>query len=83
MTVTLTPDQIKWLEAQVADGRFDSIEEAVRLAVAGLMAVDADDLAWAKPLVDEARASIERGEGIPSEEVRAQLDTYLKSIGAR
>jgi antitoxin ParD1/3/4 len=83
MTVTLTPDQIKWLEAQVAGGRFDSIEEAVRLAVAGLMAVDADDLAWAKPLVEEARASIERGEGIPAEDVKAQLDIYLKSIGAR
>ena len=60
MTVTLTPDQIKWLESQVAGGRFDSSEDAAHLAVAGLVAVDADDLAWAKPLVDEARASIAR-----------------------
>jgi antitoxin ParD1/3/4 len=83
MTVTLTPDQIKWLESQVAGGRFDSVEDAVRLAVAGLMTLDADDLSWAKPLVDEARASIARGEGIPAEDVKAQLDGYLKSIGAR
>ena len=83
MTVTLTPDQIKWLESQVAGGRFDSVEDAVRLAVAGLMTLDADDLSWAKPLVDEARASIARGEGIAAEDVKAQLDGYLKSIGAR
>ena len=83
MTVTLTPDQIKWLESPVAGGRFDSVEDAVRLAVAGLMTLDADDLSWAKPLVDEARASIARGEGIPAEDVKAQLDGYLKSIGAR
>jgi Arc/MetJ-type ribon-helix-helix transcriptional regulator len=83
MTVTLTPDQIKWLESQVAGGRFDSIEDAVRLAVAGLMTLDADDLAWARRLVDEARASIARGEGMPAEDVKAQLDSYLKSIGAR
>ena len=36
-----------------------------------------------QPLVDEARVSIARGEGIPAEDVRAQIDTYLKSIGAR
>jgi Arc/MetJ-type ribon-helix-helix transcriptional regulator len=83
MTITLMPDQLKWLESQVAGGRFDSVQDAVRLAVAGLMTLDADDLARPKPLVDEARASIARGEGIPAEAVRAQLDTYLKSIGTR
>jgi antitoxin ParD1/3/4 len=83
MTITLTPEQVKWLETQVADGEFESVEDAVRLAVADLMAVDTDDLAWARPLLDEARASLARGEGFPAESVKAEIDAYLKSIGAR
>lgn len=83
MTITLTPEQLRWLEQQVASGQFESIEDAVQLAVTGLMTIDTDDLAWAKPLVDEARASIARGEGIPAESVKAELDAYLRSIGAR
>ena len=80
MTITLTPEQLRWLEQQVATGRFDSVDEGVQAAVAGLMAIDADDLAWARPLVDEARASIEAGEGKSAETTRAEIDAYLKSI---
>ena len=83
MTITLTPKQVEWLERQVAGGEFESVEDAVRFAVADLMALDTDDLAWAKPLLDEARASLARGEGIPAESVKAEIDTYLKSTGAR
>jgi antitoxin ParD1/3/4 len=83
MTITLTPEQLRWLEQQVAGGRFESVEDAVQLAVAGLMTIDTDDLAWAKPLVDEARASMARGEGTPAVSVKAELDAYLRSIGAR
>jgi len=83
MTITLTSEQLRWLEQQVANGRFDSVEDAVRLAVTDLMAIDTDDLAWARPLVDEARASIARGEGLPADSVRNEIDAYLKSIGAR
>jgi antitoxin ParD1/3/4 len=83
MTVTLTPEQLKWIQQQVAGGNFESVEDAVRLAVADLMAAGADDLAWARPLVDEAHASIARGEGLSADAVKAELDTYLRSIGAR
>ncbi|HEX6002090.1 MAG TPA: hypothetical protein VFZ16_22260 [Hyphomicrobiaceae bacterium] len=83
MTITLAPEQLKWLEQQVAGGQFASVEEAVRLAVAELMADDSDDLAWAKPLVDEARASLARGEGVSADSVRAEIDKYLRSIGGR
>ena len=83
MTITLTPEQLKWIEQQVAGGKFESVEDAVRLAVAELMSIDTDDLAWAKPLVDGARASIARGEGLPADVVKAELDAYLRSIGAR
>jgi antitoxin ParD1/3/4 len=83
MTITLTPEQLRWIEQQVAGGKFESVEDAVRLAVADLMAAEAGDLAWARPLVDEARASLARGEGIPAESVKAEVDAYLKAIGAR
>jgi antitoxin ParD1/3/4 len=75
----VTPEQLKWIEQQVARGKFASVEDAVRLAVADLMVVDADDLEWAEPLVDEARASIARGEGAAAKAVKAELDAYLKS----
>jgi antitoxin ParD1/3/4 len=68
MTVQLSPEQQRWLEAQVAAGNFSSLEEAVAVAIADLMAAAEDDLDWAKPLVDEAIASVERGEGIPADE---------------
>jgi antitoxin ParD1/3/4 len=83
MTITLPPNQQKWLEEQVAAGRFASVEEGVEAAILGLMLASDDDLAWAKPLVEQARASIMGGEGLPAESDKAELDPYLKSIGAR
>ena len=61
-TIKLTPPQEAWLEAQVAAGRLPSIDDAVRSAVADLMTISNDDLAWAKPYVDEARASVGHGD---------------------
>lgn len=83
MTITLTPEQLRWLEQQVAGGHFESVEAAVQLAIAGMMTIDTDNLTWAKSLVDEARASLARGEGLPVDSVKAELDAYLRSIGAR
>jgi antitoxin ParD1/3/4 len=81
ITVTLTPDQQKWLDDEVAAGRFDSPEEIVRFAIAELMLpVDTDDLSWAKPYVDEAIAQIERGEGIPYEEIKQELAERIKAL---
>ena len=55
---------MRWLEQAVAEGRFSSVEEAVRVAVADLkMSVEADELEWARPYIEEDRAEIERGEG--------------------
>jgi antitoxin ParD1/3/4 len=65
MNIPLRPDQEVWLKGQVAVGRFASLEEAVASAVAGLRALDAIDDAWAKPLIDEALAALDRGEGTP------------------
>ena len=38
------------------------------------MQPDLDDLDWAKPLIEEARASAERGETMTLEEYRAMMD---------
>jgi Arc/MetJ-type ribon-helix-helix transcriptional regulator len=84
MTITLTLEQQKRLEAAVAAGQFASVEEAVRLAVDRLVMTDADieDLDWVKPYLDEARQSLARGEGIPAKDVFAETDAWLKKRGA-
>jgi antitoxin ParD1/3/4 len=73
MTIQLSPEQQQWLEDQVAAGHFTSLNEAVAVAIADLMATVDDDLDWAKPLVDEAIAEVDRGEAIPSEEAWARI----------
>lgn len=76
MNVTLPPEQQKWLEAEVAAGRFGSVDEALAVAVADLIAIGNDDLAWTRPYVDRARASVANGEGVSGED-------YLKRLKAR
>jgi antitoxin ParD1/3/4 len=73
MNITLPPEQRKWLEAQVAAGRFASVDEAVIVAVADLMAIENDDLVWARPYVDQAFESVARGDVISGEEFFARL----------
>ena len=74
MNITLPREQQEWLEAQVKAGAYDSVDEALTSIVAEHMFLDIDDLSWAKPLVDEARASVERGEGMTLDEYRARMD---------
>ena len=73
MTISLTPEQQVWIEKQVRRGEFASIDDAARQLIDERIAeraIEEDDLAWAKPLVDEARASVTRGEVISREEHR-------------
>lgn len=80
MNITLPPEQAKWLEAEVAAGRFNSIDDAVAAAVAELMSIQNDDLAWAKLYVEQARASIARGDVISGEEFFRRLEGKLSSL---
>ena len=80
MNINLTPDQQQWLEAQVAAGRFSSVEQAVRVAVADLKSIKTDDLAWAKPYVDRARESAVRGDVISGEAFLQRLDASLRAL---
>jgi antitoxin ParD1/3/4 len=81
MNIALPPAQREWLEAQVAQGQFASVEDAVRQMIAERMALEADDLAWAKPLVDEARKAVARGEVMTLEEHRSRMAKRLKALG--
>ena len=63
MTVQIPARHERWLREQVAAGRFSSLEEALDAAVARLRADDDIDDAWARPLVEDALAALDRGEG--------------------
>jgi antitoxin ParD1/3/4 len=85
MTITLKPEQETWLKAHVATGEFASIEEAARHLIDDRIAEIADlelydDMEWAKPLVDEARAAMARGETITLEEHRARNAERLAAL---
>lgn len=80
MNITLPPEQHKWLEAQVAAGRFGSIDEALAVAVADLIAIQNDDLVWAKPYVDRARESVARGDVLSGEDYFSRLKAKLGTL---
>jgi antitoxin ParD1/3/4 len=83
MTITLTPEQLVRLNAYVARGEFPSLEEAARqLLDEGIAERDAveDDLAWAKPYVDEALAEAANGNVITREEHEARTAARLAAM---
>jgi antitoxin ParD1/3/4 len=80
MNIKLPAEQQEWIEAQVAAGHFESVDQALAVAVAELMAIHSDDLAWAKPYVDQARASVARGDVMSGEEYFQRLDERLRSL---
>jgi antitoxin ParD1/3/4 len=84
MSITLTPEQEAWIKAHVATGDFASIEEAARQLIddriAELAETGDDDLIWAKPYVDEARADMERGDVITLDEHRARNGARLAAL---
>jgi predicted transcriptional regulator len=77
MNIRLKPDTEEWLKTQVAEGRFESIEQAVEiLLVEGRLnqeALDHADLSWAKPYIDEGLADLEAGRVYPAEQVHAEI----------
>lgn len=83
MNIKLPPEQEQWLNARVADGEFASPDAAVRQMIAERMALEADDLAWARPYVDEARAAVARGEVVSLDDAIADIDAYVASLKDR
>ena len=80
MTIRIRPDHQKWLEEQVAAGRFSSIDDAVAFAVADLMTTGDDDLARAKPYVDEAWTDVAHGKTVSLDDALADIDTHLAAL---
>ncbi len=78
--MTFTPEQQAWLDARVASGEFASADEAIAHLIDVAMIEDEDDLAWARPLVDEARAEVERGEVVTLEEMKAHHSALIASL---
>jgi Arc/MetJ-type ribon-helix-helix transcriptional regulator len=72
MDMQLPPDVQDWIDQRVRAGAFQTPEEAIAFAVRQVAAPD-EDLSWVKPLIDEARAEIARGEGIGLEEFRTRM----------
>jgi antitoxin ParD1/3/4 len=84
MTVTLTPEQMRWIEAAVAAGQFPSVEDAVRVAIDDLIAAsEFGDLSWAKPYIDEARKDVESGRVIDGDEFLSWLDGKIETLRSR
>ncbi len=84
MKITLTPEQQEWLAAHVARGEFPSIEVAVRRLVDERIteraAEEGDDLAWAKPYVDEALADVARGAVMTLDEHEARTEARFAAM---
>lgn len=88
ITLDLTDEQRRWLAAQVAAGKFPSMEAAAQHAIAERMAQDGgalenDDLSWAKPLVDEAVGQFEQGLFVSLDEHSARTTARLAALGVK
>ncbi len=84
MTITLKPEQEAWLKAHVATGDFASIEDAARHLIDERIAEreleEGDDLAWAKPYVDEGLAALDRGEFVSLDEHKTRNAARLAAL---
>jgi antitoxin ParD1/3/4 len=84
MSITLPPEQEARLGKHVASGGFPSIEEAacqlIDERITERMLEADDDLAWAKPYVDEGIAALERGDFITLEEHKTRNAARLAAI---
>jgi antitoxin ParD1/3/4 len=83
MVIILTPDQEAWIQSPVASSSFASVEEATRQLIDAQIAqreLDGDDLAWAKPHVDEGIAALERGEFMTLDEHPTRNRAWIAAL---
>jgi Arc/MetJ-type ribon-helix-helix transcriptional regulator len=65
MNITLPTEQERWLKKRIANGEFQSAEDAVRQLIAERI---------------EARAAIARGDKVSLEEAELDIDRVLESL---
>ena len=83
MTIKLKPEQEKFIEAQVASGKYNSPEEVMDkmfLVFERLQSEYDEWVAETRKKVDVATAEIERGEGLDGETVIAELRQRFKNL---
>ncbi len=83
MSIMLKPEQKEFVAQQVALGRFHSEDEVLERALNLLAEAYRDYETWAKDVrvkVDEAQASIDRGEGVPLDVAMEQLRRKFQPI---
>lgn len=83
MTISLTPDQQAWIAARVARGDYPSLEAAALQLIDERIAereIEADDLSWARPYVDEALAGVARGDVLSRDDHRARNAARLAAL---
>jgi predicted transcriptional regulator len=68
MNVTLPQDQQKWLEAEVAAGRFASVDEAVAAAVADFMVLSG---------IESGLADMTAGRLVPHDAAMDEIDAAI------
>lgn len=81
MSIILEPEQERFIQEQVARGRFKSANEVLAHALILLEQKYTEDEAWIEDVrqkVDEARAEVARGEVLPLETVMAQLQEKFR-----
>lgn len=78
MSIIVKPENEAYLVRLVAEGRYASIEDAANAAIVALR-IDEGDLSWAKPYVESGLASLDRGEGVATDEAFDQLRAHMAS----
>jgi antitoxin ParD1/3/4 len=81
MNITLKPEQEKLIQQHMALGRFSSVDEALSRALQLLDEQYNDE--WIEEVrvkVDEAKASVERGEVLPLDTVMSRLQAKFQQV---
>ena len=76
--ITLPPDLEAWACAEVEAGRAESVEALVAQALQERRS----EMEYVRGKLDEARASLARGEGFDGEVVLAELDQWIAELEA-
>jgi antitoxin ParD1/3/4 len=76
----LTTEQEAWLTAHIESGEFASPEDAFAQLIDARMADETDDMAWAKPHIEEAEAEFKRGEFLTLDEHLAQTEAQFAAL---
>jgi antitoxin ParD1/3/4 len=82
MNVSLTPELERWIEERVKSGLYTSSSELVREALRLFFRFDAArsrEIAILNERIAEGLAQLDRGEGIPGDQVRRQSHARLSA----